>query len=91
MTTSSLSIAAQQTNEQYNIEYNDQLQFLSLKASLLNLAPENLEALQNDVQQLVNRNPDFQDAQFYCLVFLAYALTGYRLKKLSRMRCHQQF
>jgi tetratricopeptide (TPR) repeat protein len=64
MTTSSLSIAAQQTNEQYNIEYNDQLQFLSLKASLLNLAPENLEALQNDVQQLVNRNPDFQDAQF---------------------------
>ena len=64
LTTSSLSIAVQQNESKSSINYNDQLQFLSLKASLLNLAPENLEALQEDVQQLVKRNPDFQDAQF---------------------------
>ncbi|TKB04274.1 hypothetical protein E5672_05580 [Alteromonas portus] len=64
LTTSSLSIAVQQNDSDSSINYNDQLQFLSLKASLLNLAPENLEALQEDVQQLVKRNPDFQDAQF---------------------------
>ncbi len=64
MSTSSLSIAAQQPNVQNNIDYDAQLEFLSLKASLLNLAPENLESLQKDVQQLVNRNPELQDAQF---------------------------
>ena len=64
MTTSSLATTAQQADIIDDVDYETQLRFLSLKASVLELAPENLEQLQNDVQQIVNNRPAFEDAQF---------------------------
>lgn len=69
--TASLSLEDLPHKRRNSVEFKTELRFLSLKASLLNLAPENLQQLQKDVQQLVDKRPSFDDAQFLLSIILS--------------------